>query len=138
MSVVDEVDRLYEIAVTSPQSLNDQAIQDWSDGVAAGYELDRQGAKYVRRCLNSARRLASFWVERESRNEDPVDWPSRVDLALGVRAWRPQLELAQHMLEVAPSYETYESASRLFRLVNNEPFLDDMTYEVWLTARQNL
>lgn len=137
MSVVDEVDRLYEIAVTSPLSLNDQAIQDWSDGVAVGYELDRQGAKYVRRCLNSARKLASFWTDRGPRSEDPMDWHSRVDLALGVRAWRPQLELAQHVLEVAPSNEIYDAAARLFRLVNNESFLDDMTYEVWLTARQN-
>lgn len=137
MSVVDEVDRLYEMAVTSPLSLNDQAIQDWSDGVSVGYELDRLGAKYVRRCLNSARKLASFWADRESRNEDPLDWHSRVDLALGVRAWRPQLELAQHVLDVSPSYETYDAAARLFRLVNSELFLDGMTYEVWLTARQS-
>ena len=137
MSVVEEVDRLYEIAVTAPLSLNDQAIQDWSDGVSVGFELDRQGAKYVRRCLNSARKLASFWAERGSRNEDLMDWRSRVDLALGVRAWRPQLELAQHVLDVAPSYETYDATARLFRLVNNEPFLDDMTYELWLTGRQN-
>lgn len=137
MSVVEEVDRLYEIAVTAPLSLNDQAIQDWSDGVSVGFELDRQGAKYVRRCLNSARKLASFWAERGSRNEDLLDWRSRVDLALGVRAWRPQLELAQHVLDVAPSYETYDATARLFRLVNNEPFLDDMTYELWLTGRQN-
>jgi hypothetical protein len=137
MTVLDEVDRLYELAVTSPATLNDQAIQDWADGVAVGYGMDRQAAKYVRRCLNVSRKLASFWLAREPRGEDPPDWRSRVDLALGVRAWRPELELAQHLLEATSSQETYEHAARLFRVVNNEPFLDGMSYDVWLGTRQN-
>jgi hypothetical protein len=61
-----------------------------------------------------------------------VEWPSRVDLALGVRAWRPQLELARHLLVIAPDRVIYDKAGELFRIVNNEPFLDGMSYEVWL------
>jgi len=135
MSVLDEIDNLYEQAVSVPESVNDQMLADWAEGVASGYELDREGAKYVRRSLNNARKLAAFWTERENRSDgdadDPEEWPSRVDLTLGVKAWRPQLELARHLLDVDPSSEIYERASALFRLVTNEEFLDGMSYEEW-------
>ena len=131
MSVLDEIDSLYEQAVTSPELVNDQMLSDWAEGVASGYELDRQGAKYIRRCLNNARKLAAFWIERESPADEPEGWSSRVDLTLGVKAWRPQLELARHLLEVSPSEEIYERAAELFRLVTNEEFLDGMSYEDW-------
>ena len=137
MTVLDEVDRLYELAVTEPSSVNDQAILDWTEGVAAGSEIDRHSAKYVRRCVNAARKLAAFWSAREPARSHPLEWPSRVDLALGVRAWRPQLELAQYLLEAAPGIETYEKVAELFRMVNNEPFLDGVSYEVWTETRQN-
>ena len=132
MSLVDEVDNLYEQAVTSPESINEQMLTDWAEGIATGYEVDRQGAKFVRRCLNNARKLAAFWADHEANSDDPSDWPSRVDLALGIRAWRPQLDLARHLLEEAPSSEMYERAVGLFRIVNNEEFLDGMPYDEWL------
>jgi hypothetical protein len=56
-----------------------------------------------------------------------------VDTALGVRAWRPQLDLASHLLDVAPSEAIYERTVQLFRIVNNEEFLDGMSYDEWLT-----
>lgn len=132
MSLVDEVDTLYEQAVISPESINEQMLSDWAEGIATGYEIDRQGAKFVRRCLNSARKLAAFWTDRGAHSDDPSDWPSRVDLALGIRAWRPQLDLTRHLLEEAPSSEMYERAAGLFRIVNREEFLDGMPYEEWL------
>jgi hypothetical protein len=132
MTVLDEIDQLYETAVTSPASVNDQMIQDWADGVAVSYQFDRLGAKYVRRCLNIARKLAVFWLGRTSAEDNPVEWHSRVDLALGVRAWRPQLDLARHLLVIAPDHAIYDKTGELFRIVNNEPFLDGMSYEVWL------
>lgn len=135
MSVLDEIDNLYEQAVTSPEAVNDQMLADWAEGVASSYELDREAAKYVRRSINNARKLAAFWTERGSpsdgHGDDPDGWSSRVDLTLGVKAWRPQLELARHLLEVTPSSEIYERASVLFRLVNHEEFLDGMSYEEW-------
>jgi hypothetical protein len=131
VTILDEVDQLYELAVMSPASLNDQMIQDWSEGVVGGYEMDRLGAKYVRRCVSIASRLATFWAARKPAQDDPVGWPSRVDLALGIRAWRPQMELAQHLLETSPDEATYDRAAELFRIVNSEPFLDGMSYEGW-------
>jgi len=136
MTVLDEVDQLYRLAVTEPSAVTDQAILDWTDGVAGDSEIDRHGAKYVRRCVNAARKLAAFWSAREPAGADPTDWPSRVDLALGVRAWRPQLELARHLLDVSPNTETYDRTAQLFRIVNNEPFLDGLSYEGWLETQQ--
>ncbi len=131
MTVLDEVDQLYELAVSEPSCLNDQAVADWAEGVAVGYEMDRTGSKYVRRCLNVSRKLASFWTARGTVKDDPLDWRSRVDIALGIRAWRPQLDLAQHLLEISPTEGTYQRAAELFRLVNYEPFLDGMSFEEW-------
>lgn len=136
MTILDEVDQLYELAVTSPSSLNDQKIHDWSDGVTGGYEIDRIEAKLIRRCVTMARKLAVFWLARGAGRGDPVEWRSRVDLALGVRAWRPQLELAQHLLETSPDDATYGRAGKLFRIVNNEPFLDGMSYEAWCESHR--
>lgn len=133
MSVLDEVDSLYEQAVTVPASVNDQMLADWAEGVAGGYELDRQSAKFTRRCLNIARKLAVFWAEVPRSSGAASEWPSRVDTALGVRAWRPQLDLASHLLDVAPSEAIYERTVQLFRIVNNEEFLDGMSYDEWLT-----
>jgi hypothetical protein len=132
MTVLDDIDQLYEAAVTLPTSLNDQMIQDWTEAVAGNYEIDRVGAKYVRRCVTAARKLSSFWAAWDPAIESPQEWPSRVDLALGVRAWRPQMELALHLLVEDPDATTYERAAQLFRVVNNQPYLDGMTYEVWL------
>lgn len=136
MTILDEVDQLYELAVTSPSSLNDQKIHDWSDGVTGGYEIDRIDAKLIRRCVTVARKLAVFWSARDAGRDDPAEWHSRVDLALGVKAWRPQLELAQHLLETSPDDATYRKAGQLFRIVNHEPFLDGMSYEAWCEARR--
>lgn len=131
MSVLDEIDNLYEQAVIAPDSVGDQMLADWAEGVATGYELDRASAKFVRRSLNNARKLAAFWSQNEGTADDPAGWVSRVDLTLGVRAWRPQLDLARHLLESDPSEEIYERTVSLFRLVTNEEFLDGMSYDEW-------
>ena len=130
MSLVHEVDLLYERCVSEPDRCNDQFFVDWADGVASGHEVDRSTATSIRRCVRTGQRLAAFW-----RTADPAlgqDWRSRVDLALGPRAWRPQLELAQHLLERDPSEENFAAVAALFPLVFNEPFLDGVTYDEWL------
>lgn len=132
MTVLNDIDQLYEAAVRSPTSLNDQMIQDWTEGVVGNYEIDRLGVKYIRRCVTAAKKLSAFWAARDSAIESPLEWRSRVDLALGVRAWRPQMELAQHLLIKDPDPAIYEKAAQLFRIVNNQPYLDGMTYEVWI------
>ena len=129
-SLLYEVDRLYEGCVTDPERWGDQAFADWTDGVASTNALDRDSAKAIRRCVNAARKLQRFWVDRSMANA-PDSWRSRVDLALGARAWRPQLELAEHVLATDPSEEVFVVVADLFPLVRNQPYLDGISYEEW-------
>lgn len=137
MTLLNEIDLLYERTVMSPDSVTEQSFVDWMENVATGHQVDRVAAKYVRRCLQVARKLAAFWQGAPSASSAPPDWRARVDVAQGSRAWRPQLELAQHLLEKTPSEETFGYVVDLFRVVVNEPFLDGISYEEWLDARRN-
>ena len=131
MSLLDEVDRLYEGCVTEPDRWSEQAFADWADGVAQGYVADREVARSVRRCLTAGRRLATFWSQTEE-SPDADDWRQRVDIALGSRAWRPQLELAMALLARSPDPETFDRVGELFAVVNHQPFLDGIGYDEWL------
>jgi hypothetical protein len=125
-----EVDALYEGCVTEPGRWNDQAFADWSDAVAGSAVLDRESARAIRRCLTAARKLQLFWSDRLMA-QAPESWRSRVDFALGARAWRPQLELAEHLLTTQPSEQVFDVVASLFPLVRNQPFLDGIDYEEW-------
>ena len=131
MSLIDEVDRLYEGCVTEPARWNDQAFADWADGVAQGEPIGRNLARHIRRCLAAGRRIAAFWRDADISPE-PDDWRSGVDVALGNRAWRPQLDLAMAILERSPDPEVFDRVASLFPVVHHQPFLDDITYDEWL------
>lgn len=128
--ILDDIDELYEGCVMAPERWNSQAFADWSEAVAGTNDLDRQQAKYVRRAITAARKLQAFWVDKQKASAD--GWHARVDLAMGPRAWRPQLDLAEYLLGSSPSQETFDRVSSLFPLVMNEPFMDGITYEEWL------
>jgi len=132
-SLLSEVDQLYLGVVCDPEAWNEQRFADWAESAAGGTAIDRVIAKYLRRVLSVARKLQAFWVGQVARPE--LDWRSRVDLALGPRAWRPVLDLATHLLDAEPSEELFDRTSRLFRLVNNEPYLDGIGYEAWAEDR---
>jgi len=127
--ILDDIDELYEGCVMVPGHWKSQAFADWSEAIAATNELDRQQTKYVRRAITAARKLRDFWLDRKSVESE--DWKSRVDIALGPRAWRPQLDLAEHLLRTSPSQESFERVASLFPLVMNEPYLDGITYDEW-------
>ncbi len=129
-TLLDAVDTLYSGVVSEPDAWNEQKFADWSDGLADSAELDRVAAKYVRRVMSASRKLQVFWSERSV--DEATDWQSRVDLALGNRAWRPVLDLATHLLSTHPSPEVFEQASVLFRMVNHELFLDGVSYQEWI------
>lgn len=134
-SLLSEIDQLYELSVTEPQRCTEQLYVDWAEGVAGGPDVDKVSARYIRRSLTMARKLAGFWSDRGTA-KGPQDWRSRVDLALGARAWRPQLDLAEYLLERDGSSEAFEVVSALFPVVNNQPFLDGMTFEQWQEAKE--
>lgn len=127
------VDRLYEAVVTDPGSWGEQALDDWAAEVAAG-GLDRTQARGLRRCLRIAVRLRDFWSEGRA-DVAADDWRARVDVAMGPRAWRPTLEIAMDGLATEPTSELFDIVSERFRLVNNQPWLDGITYEEWVASR---
>ena len=129
-ALLDAVDTLYAGVVSEPDAWNEQKFVDWSDGFADSTELDRVAAKYIRRVMSAGRKLQVFWSARLV--DETIDWQSRVDLALGNRAWRPVLDLATHLLSTQPSHEAFARASLLFRMVNHELFLDGVSYEEWI------
>jgi hypothetical protein len=132
--LLDAVDALYRGCSMEPGRWNEQAFVDWSEAVAVDTPIDKELARHVRRCLMAGRRLAAFWVDRESDGV-PEDWRARVDIALGVRAWRPQLDLAFALLARSGDESTFERVGALFPVVNNLPFLDGIDYETWRQDR---
>ena len=136
MSLVDEEDLLYERCVTAPDRCGDQYFADWAEGVASSHDLDRTSARLVRRCMRAGQRLAAFWIDRDP--DAAESWRASVDVALGPRAWRPQLELAQHLLAQDPSEQSYAAVADLFPLVFNEPYLDGASYDEWSEAERSV
>jgi hypothetical protein len=131
-ALLDAVDSLYEAAVMEPQSWTPQGVADWMEGISADRSIDPQTAKLLRRVIKTAERLQDFWVVDSRQSDLSVPWQSRVDLALGPRAWRPVLDLARHALDQHPTQETFDTVGALFRLVNNRPWLDGLTFEEWV------
>lgn len=132
-ALLDAVEDLYRGVVTEPGEWNDQRFADWSAAVSETDTIDKTSSKYVRRSMTSARKLRTFWLSDPGGTED--EWRSRVDLALGNRAWRPLLDLSMYELEKDPSYELFHRTSGLFRSVNLEPYLDGISYEAFLETR---
>ncbi len=126
------IDRLYADVVTAPEAWGEQAFADWASDATAGGVTKHQ-ARAVRRCMRMAERLRDFWLRGEAAVVAD-DWRTRVDVALGPRAWRPTLELARHGLDSQPSAEMFEQVQTRFRVVNSEPWMDGMDYDTWLTT----
>jgi hypothetical protein len=133
LALLAAVDRLYEAVVTEPEAWGAQAFSDWAEEVASG-GVTKVQARAVRRCLRAAERLRDFWQgDRAAVVAD--GWRTRVDVALGARAWRPALELAQAGLEDDPSPELFAEVQERFRVVNSRPWLEGIDYETWWARR---
>jgi len=133
VSLLAAVDRLYESVVTDPEAWGPQGFADWAEEVAAT-GITRNQARSVRRCVRAAERLQAFWGQGQAAVAAD-DWRARVDVALGARAWRPALELAETGLEEDPSPELFDEVQRRFRVVNSRPWLDGVDYPTWLAGR---
>lgn len=132
LALLRAIDRLYASVVGDPQAWHEQAFADWAeDTTAAG--ISREQARSVRRAMRMAERLRDFWLAGEAAVAAD-DWRTRVDIALGARAWRPTLELAQYGLDVERSPELFEEVRTRFRVVNSEPWMDGVDYEEWLAS----
>ena len=76
---------------------------------------------------------SAFWVDAPARPD--LGWESRVDLALGPKAWRPVLELAEAQLRNTRNEEAFTDVARLFPLVNGDEFLDGMNFDDWADSQ---
>ncbi len=129
LTLLRSIDALYEGVVTDPSSWGGPAFGDWAEEVA-GAVPTRSQARAIRRCLRAAERLRDFWAgDRAQVAAD--DWRTRVDVALGARAWRPTLELAMEGLTEQPGEELFLEVKRRFRIVNSQPWMDGVDFETW-------
>jgi len=138
LSLLSRIDELYEGVVLWPSVWDDAALAEWLDGVAGNEEqaITKDLARELRRCVRSAQRLRTFWlVDDPSRPPDGGDWRTRVDMALGPRAWRPPLAIAQLGLAEEPSEELFEEVRERFRVVNSERWMDGIDFASWQAGR---
>jgi hypothetical protein len=127
------MEHLYESVVMNPNVWNEQAFADWAgETLVDAAELPKEAIREIRRCLRSAQKLQTFWVAEQSTVADHDDWRSRVDIALGPRAWRPTLDLARVGLDEAPSEELFLEVKERFAVVNSERWMDGIEYEDWI------
>lgn len=139
LSLLRRIDELYESVVSEPQRWGDAAYADWVEEVFASAEgIDKAEAREVRRCLRAAGKLQSFWSnDGVTRPPDAGDWRTRVDIGLGIAAWRPALAIAQLGLERDPSEELFDEVRVRFREVHSEVWMDGIDYESWAADQQS-
>jgi hypothetical protein len=124
---------LYESVVSTPEEWTEQAFVDWATDAVSG-PIEKGESKALRQVLRAAEKLRRFW-SGPAAPRATEDWRSRVDLALGPRAWRPTLDLAMAGLETSPDPELFVEVQRRFRLVHGDVWLDGAGYETWLSQQ---
>ena len=135
LGLLRRIDALYESVVMVPERWTEDAFADWAAESTAGAVPTKEVARQIRRSLRAAQKLQQFWSEDIKRPPDGGDWRTRVDLALGPRAWRPTLEIAQLGLRDAPSEALFEEVRDRFRVVNSDRWMEEVTFTEWLADR---
>ena len=132
LGLLRRIDDLYESVVTRPEAWTEDSFADWGGEAAAGSIPSKAVGREIRRSLRVAQKLQAFWREDVERPSDHGDWRTRVDLAMGPRAWRPTLEIARAGLEEAPSEALFEEVQQRFRVVNSDRWMEEVTFSEWL------
>lgn len=134
--LAEAVDELYRDVVMAPDAWGDQDFADWLDTIAREREtVDREEAKQLRRALRVASKLQRFWATADTTQRDEQSWQARVDIAVGIPAWRPTLELAMIDLEERPSQQRFDDVRRRFRVVNTARWQEGVTFADWSATR---
>ena len=132
LAVLRSIEQLYEAVVDDPAGWGDQAFADWAaDALQSAVELPKEAHREVRRSLRAAQKLQAFWASEGSAVVTHDDWRTKVDIALGPRAWRPLLDLARIGLDTAPSEELFGQVKERFALVNSDRWMDGISFEDW-------
>jgi hypothetical protein len=135
VGLVRSLDELYRTAAAEPASWSEGSAAEWASEVFVE-PPPRPVARHVRAALRMSVKLAAFWRDPPAGvPADSGDWVTRVDLALGARAWRPLLEVARHGLDETPTEELFEEVKERFRVVHNQHWMDGIDYEEWRQER---
>lgn len=134
LQLLASIDRLYESVVSSPETWTEQAFADWATDAVVG-PTEKGERKALRQVLRAAEKLRRFWSGPNAPHSTE-DWRSRVDLALGPRAWRPTLDIAMAGVEMSPDPELFVEVQERFRLVHGDSWLDGAGYEEWLSQKR--
>ncbi len=132
LGLLHRVDDLYASVVMQPEYWTDDSFGEWAEEAVIGSVPSKAITREIRRCLRVAVRLRDFWLEDVPRPDDHGDWRTRIDLAMGARAWRPSLAIAQAGLEEAPSEELFQEVRQRFRVVNSDRWMEEVTFSEWL------
>jgi hypothetical protein len=133
LSLAVAIDDLYRDVVLDPHRWGDDAYAEWMENVASDAGgIDRDAARLLRRAVRIAMKLQRFWSSPHAdAHRSETSWEARVDIAAGVPAWRPGLELAERDFETNPSEEGFEEVRHRFRVVNGAPWMGGIDYEQW-------
>ena len=124
---------LYAAVCFDAESWSDSALADWMEGLASSSDMDKEIGRELRRIVRAAQKLRDFWLAPAAgRPPDHGDWRTRVDIGLGVKAWRPLLALARLGLARDPDEELYEDVKERFRVVTGERWMEDVAFDQWL------
>lgn len=136
IGLLADCEDLYSGVCFEPEAWPDSALSDWIEGIAQSSEVDKEVARELRRVLRAAQKLRAFWeVPSEGRPPDHGDFRTRVDIALGVKAWRPLLTIARHGLGQNPNPELFADVKERFRVVSGEHWMEGVGYEAWFEQR---
>ncbi len=136
LALVFAIDDLYRDVVMDPDRWGDEAYAEWLENVAIdARSIDKASARSLRRAVGMAGKLQRFWSSPDAdRYRAETSWETRVDLAVGIPAWRPGLELAEHAFGQSPSQEGFDEVCRRFRVVNGVPWMNGVDYEAWVAG----
>jgi len=133
VGLLAQCEELYAGVCFEPDSWPDSSLADWIDSIAQSSAVDKEVARELRRVLRAAQKLREFWRQPAADSPpDHGDWRTRVDIGLGVKAWRPLLAIARHGLEAAPDSELFLDVKARFRVVTGEHWMEGVSYEEWL------
>jgi hypothetical protein len=134
LTALGAIERLYESVVTDPAAWGEQAFADWAgEALVDAGEMPKTAVREIRRSLRAAQKLRDFWLSGRSEVSDHDDWHTRVDIALGARAWRPLLDLAMIGLEESPDEELFEQVKERFVVVTSDRWMDGVSFDQWQT-----
>jgi hypothetical protein len=134
LSLAAAVDDLYRDVVMDPHRWGHEAYGEWMANLSVdSARIDRSAARSLRRAVRIATKLQRFWSSQEAeRYQSEESWEARVDVAVGIPAWRPPLELAEQRFETSPSPEGFEDVRRRFRVVNGTTWMEGVEYDIWV------